>query len=143
MLHNRHAGQRCVIVANGPSLNQMKMNFLKNEITIGLNKIYLGFRKFGFYPRYYVAVNAKVIEQAADEIKALNCVKFIGDNGAKGKCKEDALTYLVNTRNPEQRFCKDLVDEGMHEGWTVTYAALDWARSSVQLSWRTQRIQTA
>ncbi|WP_151447315.1 6-hydroxymethylpterin diphosphokinase MptE-like protein [Lacisediminimonas profundi] len=127
LLKNRHSGQRCVVVANGPSLNQMDLGFLRNETVIGLNKIYLGFRKFRFYPRYYVAVNRKVIHQAAPEIKAMNCVKFIGDAGADGQIKEDALTYLVNTCMPGQRFCRDIALEGMHEGWTVTYAALQVA----------------
>lgn len=126
-LKDRHRNERCVLVANGPSLNQMETRFLKHEVTIGLNKIHLGFNRFGFYPRYYVAVNPKVIQQAADQIKALNSVKFIGDGGANGNVSEDALTYLVNTRSPAQRFCKDIAAEGMHEGWTVTYAALQVA----------------
>lgn len=127
LLQDRHAGQRCVIVANGPSLNRMDLSFLKHETTIGLNKIYLGLRKFRFYPRYYVAVNPKVIDQSANEIKALNCTKFIGSAGANGLLKEDALTYLINTQSPKSRFCKNIALEGMHEGWTVTYAALQVA----------------
>lgn len=61
---NRHRGERGVIVANGPSLNQMNLSFLKYETVIGLNKIYLGFNRFCFYPRYLVMVNKKVIEQS-------------------------------------------------------------------------------
>jgi hypothetical protein len=105
----------------------MDLSFLKNETTIGLNKIYLGLRKYRFYPRYYVSVNPKVIEQSASEIKALNCTKFIGTAGANGLLEEDALTYLVNTQSPKARFCKNIALEGMHEGWTVTYAALQVA----------------
>ena len=75
----RHAGERCVIVCNGPSLNDMNLSFLKNEIVIGLNKIFLGFTKFNFYPRYYVAVNKKVIEQSISEIRNLTSVKFLSD----------------------------------------------------------------
>lgn len=33
---NRHFGNRCVLVANGPSLNAMDLSFLRNEIIIGL-----------------------------------------------------------------------------------------------------------
>ncbi|NCO19831.1 MAG: DUF115 domain-containing protein [Gammaproteobacteria bacterium] len=126
-LQNRHAGQRCVLVANGPSLNQMDLSFLKHETVIGLNKIYLGFRKFHFYPRYYVAINRKVVDQGQDDIKALNCVKFIGNAAAVGNIQEDALTYLINTQSAQQRFCKNIAIEGVHEGWTVTYAALQVA----------------
>jgi hypothetical protein len=125
-LKDRHAGQRAVIVANGPSLNNMDLSFLKREITIGLNKIYLGFRKFGFYPKYYVAVNDKVISQSVDEIRQLTCIKMIGSRAGRRYLQEDALTYFVDNTNPPARFSRDLT-LGLHEGWTVTYAALQIA----------------
>lgn len=125
-LRNRHAGERCVLVANGPSLNAMDLRFLRRETTIGLNKIYLGIRKFNFYPRYIVVVNRHVIEQAADELGKLNCVKFLSDSVRPAAVQEDALTYLINTTNPPARFCHN-ISEGVHEGWTVTYAALQIA----------------
>lgn len=126
MLRNRHSGERCVIVANGPSLNRMELGFLRDEHVFGLNKIHLGFKTFGFYPRYYAAVNAKVIEQSASEIRKLNCVKFLSNHGAEGKIPENGLTYHINTTAPPQRFCHD-ISKGVHEGWTVTYAALQIA----------------
>lgn len=125
MLRDRHKEERAVVVANGPSLNRMDLSFLRREIVIGMNKIFLGFKTFGFYPRYYVAVNRKVIEQSADQIRAMNCVKFISKRGAN-LLAEDALTYHLSTQNPPARFCHDITN-GLHEGWTVTYAALQIA----------------
>ena len=125
LFRNRHLGQRAVLVANGPSLNSMDLSFLRNEIVMGLNKIYLGFLKFRFYPKYYVAVNKKVIEQSAAEIENLNCVKFIGNRGV-GLVKANALTHFIDTQSPNQRFCRD-ISAGVHEGWTVTYAAMQIA----------------
>ena len=124
-LKNRHCGQRCVLVANGPSLNRMELAFLRREITIGLNKIYLGIKKFGFYPRYFAAVNDKVIAQSAQQINALSCVKFISKRCAH-LVPENALTYHINTNTPLDRFCRDIT-QGVHEGWTVTYVALQIA----------------
>jgi hypothetical protein len=127
LLQDRHRGARCVIVANGPSLNRMELGFLRHEHVIGMNKIHLGFSKFGFYPRYYVAVNPKVVQQSSSEIRSLNCVKFIGGRAAReASVAEDALTYVVDTENAAQRFCTNLAS-GMHEGWTVTHAALQVA----------------
>ena len=123
-LRNLYTG-RVVIVANGPSLNQMDLRFLRRETVIGVNKIYLGLERFGFYPRYYVAVNEKVLRQSVEPIMGLNCVKIIGERGAH-LIPEDALTYHVKTRNISNRFCRD-ISEGLHEGWTVTYAALQLA----------------
>lgn len=121
----RHDGERVVLVANGPSLNRMNLRFLQRETTIGLNKIYQGVQRFRFYPRYLVAVNRKVLEQAYREIAAMRCVKLIGERGSD-LLPEDALTYHLRTKNPPSRFCKD-IERGVHEGWTVTYAALQIA----------------
>ena len=126
-LRDRHRGQRCVIVANGPSLNHMELGFLRREHVIGMNKIFLGFAKFGFYPRYYVAVNPKVVQQSAAQIQALNCVRFIGGRAAReAALQEDALTHIVPTDAPPARFSTNLAS-GLHEGWTVTHAALQVA----------------
>ncbi|WP_040661644.1 6-hydroxymethylpterin diphosphokinase MptE-like protein [Nitrococcus mobilis] len=124
-LKNRHLGERCVVVANGPSLNSMDLSFLRREIAVGLNKIFLGFLRFGFYPRYYVAVNKKVLRQAESQIRALNCVKFISDRGSSF-LPESALTYHINTTEPPRRFSRDLA-QGAHEGGTVTHVALQVA----------------
>lgn len=122
---NRHPGETCVLVCNGPSLNRMDLEPLKHQTVIGLNKIHLGLEGFGFYPQYLVAVNEKVIKQAAREIKAMNCVKFIGNKGAQ-HIAADALTYHINTKSPPARFCRD-ISAGIREGGTVTYAALQIA----------------
>ena len=124
-LKNRHQRERVILVANGPSLNRMELSFLRHEITMGLNKIYLGFREFGFYPRYYAAVNSKVIAQSANEINQLNCVKFIAEHSG-ALVPESGLVYHVETISPPARFCHDIT-RGVHEGWTVTYAALQIA----------------
>jgi hypothetical protein len=125
-MRDRHRGERCVIVANGPSLRGMDLAFLRRETVIGMNKIFLGFEDFGFYPRYFVAVNPTVVQQAAPHIRALNCVKFIGSRAAEGHLQDDGLTCIVDTRHPPARFSPDL-RLGLHEGWTVTHAALQVA----------------
>lgn len=126
-LRDRHRGERAVLVANGPSLNRMDLAFLRREHVIGMNKIFLGFERFGFYPRYYVAVNPTVVRQSLSEIRALNCVKFIGGRAAReAGVREDALTHVVDTDHPPARFSTDLA-HGLHEGWTVTHAALQVA----------------
>lgn len=124
-LKNRHVGERCVLVCNGPSLNKMNLSFLKNECVIGLNKIYLGLNKFRFYPRYYIAVNEKVISQSYSITKDLTSVKFISDRKKDIVC-EDALTHIINTKTFNEDFSYD-IRKGVQEGYTVTYAALQIA----------------
>lgn len=120
-----HCGERLVLVCNGPSLNQTDFSLIRKEVSMGLNKIYLGFRKLRFYPRYYVAINRRVIEQGVHEIQRLNCISFLKDLGACNPLSESALIYLLSSR-PEQRFHQNLL-EGFFEGYTVTFAALQIA----------------
>ncbi len=124
-LRNRHRGQRCVLVANGPSLQRMDLRPLRDAWTIGLNKIHLGMAAFGFHPRYFVAINARVLQQSAEDIRALDSVKLLGRHALAAGLQEDALTHIVDT-DIDTRFSTDLT-QGMHEGWTVTYAALQVA----------------
>lgn len=123
--HNCHRNERLVLVCNGPSLSQTDFSLIRNEVSMGLNKIFLGFRRFCFYPRYYVAINRRVIEQSAADIRSLNCVRFLKDMGADNPLPESALTHFIQSR-PEERFHCNLVD-GFFEGYTVTFAALQMA----------------
>jgi len=125
LIRNRHKGETAILIANGPSLNKTDFKLIRGRITIGLNKIFLGFSKFRFYPTYYVAVNEFVLRQSVRQISDLNCVKFLS-NKAKDLYKEDALTYLFHTESRPGRFSFALT-HGLDEGWTVTYAALQIA----------------
>lgn len=125
LLRERHAGERAVLVCNGPSLRAMDMSALRRETVIGLNKIFLGLPEFGWYPRYLVAVNRKVLEQSVAEIHALTCIKFLA-NHCPDLYQDDPLTHVLDTHDPPADFCTD-VTQGLHEGWTVTFAALQVA----------------
>lgn len=123
--YNIHEGEMAILVANGPSLNKMNLEFLKKYTVIGMNKIFLGFKKFNFYPKYYVAINDLIIQQSQDEICQLNCIKFISSRN-HSLIPESALTYHINTCNPKVRFYKNIM-HGVNEGFTVTFAALQIA----------------
>ena len=47
-LRDRHRGERCFILGNGPSLKRTDLSKLRNETTFGLNRIYLAFPEMGF-----------------------------------------------------------------------------------------------
>lgn len=77
---NKHKGQRAFIIGNGPSLNKCDLTLLKDEITFGVNAIYLNFDKMGFNPTYYVVEDVFVAEDRADEINLIKgSVKFFGN----------------------------------------------------------------
>jgi len=95
---NRHRGQRAFILGNGPSLNKCDLTLLKNEVTFGVNAIFLNYERMGFHPTYYVVEDVFVAEDRADEINAYRGpVKFFGNY--LRYCLDDAPdTLWLNVR---------------------------------------------
>lgn len=126
-LQNIHRDKRCVIIGNGPSLNKMDLSFLKDEITFGMNRIFLAFDKWNFMPTYYVAVNRLVLEQNADRIECIPCPRFVrGDQGYKFLSDNRNTYFLDLVLNKGEFFSKNIV-HGYFEGATVTYVAMQLA----------------
>lgn len=126
---DKHKGQRCVIVGNGPSLNKMDLSFLKDEITFGSNRIYLGFDKWDFKPTYYVSVNQLVIEQNIREILEIPSPKFLALNSLADVPDSSDIVLLKTAGLPSCSvpvFSKDPRD-CIWEGFTVTYVAMQLA----------------
>ncbi len=121
---DRHLGQRAIIMGNGPSLNEMDLSFLKNEITFGMNRIYLGFDKWDFTPSYYVSVNTLVIEQSAPEIAKIPAPRFLSIYGLPYVQNPADFLFLKPVHGP--LFSRD-PRLGICEGYTVTYVAMQLA----------------
>ncbi|MCC6567696.1 MAG: DUF115 domain-containing protein [Anaerolineales bacterium] len=76
-MKNIHKEKRAFIIGNGPSLKQTDTSKLKNEITFGMNRIYLAFPEWGFTTSYLCVTNDLVVEQFVNDISALTIPKFI------------------------------------------------------------------
>ncbi len=124
--HDRHMGQRCFIIGNGPSLRQTDLSLLKDEVTLGLNRIYLLFPDLGFKTTYLVSINDLVLEQSYDEMHSLEIPKFVAWR-ARRRVKSDPRAVFLDTdyTGPEN-FAEDASGR-MFEGFTVTYIALQLA----------------
>lgn len=124
---NIHVNERCFIVANGPSLNKTDLSLLENEISFGVNRIYLNFSNSSFRPAYYVAVNELVLQQFSNEISIQPMPKFINWNQrAFFESSGNNLTYLKSKLVFSDFFQKDLT-RPMVFGATVTFVALQLA----------------
>lgn len=127
VFYNVHKGERCFIVANGPSIRNTDLTFLNNEISLGLNRIYLNFARSSYRPTYFVSVNELVLEQFSKEIAALAMPKFINWNRRKLFNREDdSIVYLKSRLVFEDNFQSDL-SLPMVFGGTVTFTALQLA----------------
>ncbi len=77
-LKNAYLGKRAFIIGNGPSLNQCDLTLLKDEVTFGVNSIFLN--ESGFCPTYYVVEDVFVAEDRAEQINAYSGpTKFFGN----------------------------------------------------------------
>ncbi|MGA9347290.1 MAG: 6-hydroxymethylpterin diphosphokinase MptE-like protein [Anaerolineae bacterium] len=130
VLQGKHTGERCFIIGNGPSLSKMDLSPLRDEVTFGLNRIYLLFPKLGFSTTYYVSVNRLVIEQCAHEIEDLPMPKFINWHA------RDVIRFtpdMMFIRDPYEEPYDVLLDFSTNpasriwEGSTVTYVAMQLA----------------
>jgi len=125
-MRDKHAGQRCFILGNGPSLRRTNLRLLKDEITFGMNRVYILFPEIGFETTYYVTVNTLVIEQCADEIRKLTMPKFVTWRGRKWLGNQSGLLFLDTDYTPPEAFAEN-VSGRVFEGSTVTYVALQVA----------------
>lgn len=119
-----HVGDRCVIIGNGPSLRDTDLGLLRNEITFGLNRIYLWHDRLGFRPTYHVVVNQLVVEQCADDFRQLKSPIFTSTASRDFLADLHGVEYLTTLRGP--RFSRNAA-HGIWEGGTVTYVAMQLA----------------
>jgi hypothetical protein len=131
--YNIHKGERCFIIGNGPSLRNTDLAFLRNEVTFGMNRVYLLFPRLGFCTTYYLSVNNLVIEQCVDEIKALTIPKFLSwrSHGIFHASETEVVGVDLNmiflhTTYTGPKFARDARGR-LWEGATVTYVALQLA----------------
>jgi hypothetical protein len=125
-MKDRHRGERCFIIGNGPSLKHMDLSRLQNEFTFGMNRIYLVFPELGYNTTYFVSINDLVIEQCADEIAALPVPKFIAWHANRHfkRLPEDMIFLYTTYTGPQ--FAYDLTRR-VWEGATVTNVTLQLA----------------
>lgn len=123
---NRHFGERCFIIGNGPSLKHMDLSPLRNEITFGLNRIYLIFRELGFQTTYYTSINVLVLEQCHHEIYNLKMPKFISWYARNFIGFSPDIFYIRDSYQGSEGFAEDPTWE-IREGATVTFVAMQLA----------------
>ena len=124
-LKDAYRGKRVILMGNGPSLRSTNWPLLKNEYTIGQNRIYLLRDEMGFSPSFYVCVNELLIEQFIAEIAEVPCLKVL--DWASGSRQTELYTDLVCLPFiPTYRFHTDITN-GCYMGGTVTFVSMQLA----------------
>ena len=50
------------LIGSGPSLKKVDMSLLKNLNTIGMNRQYISYEKWGFYPKHYFCIDGRLVD---------------------------------------------------------------------------------
>ena len=146
---NAHSGDRCFIVATGPSLTNDDLKKIENEYSISVNSIVNMLSKTTFLPTYYMIQDKNVFKKVLSQINASNLktVFFgLGDShGAKvnltkkdaKKLKKHPEFFNLNTsyhyyeiaykqKKAKFTFTDDFSKE-CFDGCTVAYSAIQLA----------------
>lgn len=119
-LYNAHRGQSVIIVCNGPSLNGVSKQMLAENVTIGMNKIFM----WPFVPNYFVCVNPLVLQQSWGRIHDLNTIRFVSEKTPDPVAQNSSLMVLHS--QPAPIFSYEPA-RYVWEGHTVTFVALQLA----------------
>lgn len=137
-LKNKHEGERCFIIATGPSLTLEDVNKLKNEHTIGVNSIFRLYDKIDWRPEYYTILDAGLCDNYSKNgfIKPKDFARdtCFFNSICKFKYQGDNIIYLhtnwlkhvYNYGNLEFKYSPDLV-YGLYDFYSVTHASIQIA----------------
>ncbi len=129
-LHNRYYGNRIFIIGNGPSLNKLPLDKLKNEYTFGVNKIYLLFDKISWRPSFYTCLDWRVIPDSAYMINQLRGMTFFFPERFRGLLREGDDVYwywsVLMGDNIKEQFNTDIT-KGVRGKGTILFTAIQIA----------------
>lgn len=140
-LKDKHKGQRCFVIATGPSLTLNDVEMLRDEVTIGVNSIYRLYDKTDFRPTYYTVLDEeaqKNSESNIDKYKVLSTAGTFMNNLRRIQrpdvyyiplCYQNHWFKLGDNRfdySKNLKYCTDLL-WGFYDKYTVTNVAIDLA----------------
>ncbi|MFD2442781.1 6-hydroxymethylpterin diphosphokinase MptE-like protein [Bacillus sp. CGMCC 1.16607] len=135
ILKDKHKGERCFIVATGPSLVIEDLDKLRNEMTFSMNSIFLSFNETDWRPNYYGIQFPEFFHKYKNEIDQLNVeLKLVGDVVSKQvKLSDDYYIYPLHMLNHNwthkkyhSKFSADAF-EVVYSGYTITYSLIQLA----------------
>lgn len=140
---NKHNGERCFIVATGPSLTIADLEKLRNEVTFGMNSICLAFDETDWRPTYYGIQDEDVYMKLKEHIDQLNVNdqlnvkgKFISDtilNQLGIQVADDFYIFPMNMLNhnmEHKKYHTKFSDDAfavVYNGYSITYSLIQIA----------------
>lgn len=132
---NKHNGERCFIVATGPSLTIEDLEKLKGEICFSMNSIVLALSKTKWRPTYFGIQDMYVYEKIRKEVDLAEInYKFFSDRLKKPfKLPEKSIIFphnLLNHKISHKKFNSKFSNDAfmvVYDGYTITYSLIQIA----------------
>lgn len=138
-LKNNYSGERCFIIATGPSLTMEDIELLKDEYTFGMNSICRIYSQTTWRPTFYGIQDGLVFEKMRDVVfnQDPSTILFL----AEGLCKNiemqdnyvafpyDVGYHYINLRKMDDYFAKFSDDcyDVVYDGYSITYSLIQIA----------------
>lgn len=138
---NIHQGERCFIIATGPSLTINDCERVKDEYTFSVNSCIKLFEKTEWRPDYYVISDPRVYQSIGNELK--NCrlkqvfysdsIPYSEENGVQfltNRFRKALInSYIANIFFNKEHFLKasDRIEKFVYDGSTVIFIVLQIA----------------
>lgn len=134
---DKHKGERCFVIATGPSLTMEDLESLKDEYTISMNSICRLYDDTDWRPTYYAIQDHHVFNNMQDIIRAHPEVPvFISDN-VKRKYKREPEwiefptdtmyhSYDMKIGKYYAKFSDDAYDI-VYDGYSIAYSCIELA----------------
>jgi hypothetical protein len=123
---DKHQGERCFVIGNGPSLKYEDLERLRNEKTFVSNSFIKILDKLSFKPTYYFVQDALALKANLSYIrKTSGITKFIYSYFNQWRYYvKGAINYI--SKKTMVGFSDDIV-KGVYDGWTVTQSMIQFA----------------
>lgn len=129
---NMYQGEKCFIVATGPSITYTDLDLIKKlgYKSFGVNRIYLSFEQTKWRPDFLVAMDDKIMKYYQEELYACDVKeKFFGDQVEFDK-KTKNLYWIhdhIVEYSPDIPKFSSGIEWGIYSGRTVVYACIQIA----------------
>lgn len=135
-LQDKYKGERCFIIATGPSLRMDDIRALRNEYTFGMNSLAKAFTELGWGPTFYgIQDNRVYLSMRSDVLKMPDTMLLLGSNLKwYSKLPEKAIVFPLDLLNHEMHpdddyntnFSSDC-SERVYDGYSITYSLIQLA----------------
>ena len=137
-LKNKYDGERCFIIATGPSLREEDVLALENEYTFGMNSVCKLFERIAWQPTFFGIQDLFVYDNLSEKINlATNSIVFIGENIARKRMIDAKwVRFPLNTAyNEYAQYVKgkfpvkfsDNCYKTVYNGYSITFSLLQIA----------------